>query len=374
MAPLAKVAAIVGLLFGVSSARRKTQDLSSPPAEPPGGATYIMGYGSLMKESSRVKSACKVRGLTASQVNAVETLVAKDALQDEVEKCIDSVRDSSMILVKVKGARRGWYSRGGLQIGDAPEGWEAQALDIAPTYLGAVKDESSSMYAVVYKVTDEELKETDIREQMGSYNAELLESSAVERLDGESFPSGVQIRWYSMTEKMAELPTTQFPICQSYVDLWISGAMELEQANQVPDYAMNVLRTTYGWSHRWVNDRPTAYRPFATEGAAHGVAKLLGQVARENGGAVSESKTMQVLTLDVLKGVRFPDQPSEDKEQRLEKRLERLHEKLEAADKDWKKEMLQKRIDKVTEKLEKLDEDSDGSEDSADDDASDDEA
>jgi len=268
---------------------------------------YIMGYGSLMKESSRIRSTCDV-DFSANQITALSDLLTDEALKDHKSECFASVKSSQMILVKAEGVRRGWYLRGGVAASSggnvAPAGWEEQGLDVSPTYLGALQDNASSMYAVVYRVTEHELNQTDIRE--GGYHHLWMDPAKVRRLDSGSFPDNAKIRWYANPPESVNTPTMQTPICQSYVDLWLSGALELQKLNNVSSYVENVVDTTYGWSPSWVNDRPTPYRPFTREPAARSVAKALLAVARNNTNTVAPNKVTQPLTIDILKSVRFP--------------------------------------------------------------------
>merc|ERR1719330_223428 len=207
-----------------------------------------------------------------------------------------------MILVRVEGVRRGWYAPGNLQASkvsnfasvDAKD-WAAQSLDVAPTYLGAVADDAASMYAVVYKVTAEEIAATDEREdKWGNYLKLWLDLTKVTRLNGgDAFPDDAKIRWYGDKPERVTTPTVQSPICESYVDVWLSGAVELEAANSVKDYVKNVINSTYGWSPHWANDRPTPYRPFTREPDAGRVSSELLAVATSNANIVSADARSQ---------------------------------------------------------------------------------
>ena len=53
------------------------------------------------------------------------------------------------------------------------------------------------------------------------------------------------------------LPSAEYPILQSYVDLVVEGGLEYGA-----DYAREILASTADWSAYWLNDRPLARRPW----------------------------------------------------------------------------------------------------------------
>merc|ERR550532_2599053 len=220
-----------------------------------------------------------------------------------------------MMPVLVKGARRGWYSAGNLAVGKGrPDEWEVQALDVAPTYLGAVADDDSYMYAVVYPVTEKQLKATDEREASATYTPGWISHKDATTLNpDDSLPECSKIRWYPQDPKQVTVPTSQKPICQSYVDLFLSGVMDLGEKNNLPDYTGNVLNTTFGWSKNWVNDRAIGYRPFAQEKDAFTITKALGQCAK---GALPTPTSkvdlpagaLAPLSFDIMEQITYPGQ------------------------------------------------------------------
>ena len=52
-------------------------------------------------------------------------------------------------------------------------------------------------------------------------------------------------------------PDAMFPLLQSYIDVVVEGGLEYGQ-----DFAREILETTDGWSHFWLNDRELARRPW----------------------------------------------------------------------------------------------------------------
>jgi hypothetical protein len=59
------------------------------------------------------------------------------------------------------------------------------------------------------------------------------------------------------------LPTAQFPIVQSYVDLCVHGCLEVEaRYRTAKGFTDEFFATSYGWSKYWVNDRLYPRRAF----------------------------------------------------------------------------------------------------------------
>jgi hypothetical protein len=82
-------------------------------------------------------------------------------------------------------------------------------------------------------------------------------------LDGSSVPSG-QIWIYVNKPASLAPPDAEHPITQSYVDIFITGCLELQPRVSDPglDLVEQCVRTTSGWSKHWVNDRLQPRRPY----------------------------------------------------------------------------------------------------------------
>ena len=199
----------------------------TPPPEP-AHAQYVIGYGSLMHDASRER--------TAPHADAARP-------------------------VMVSGYQRGWYTR---SRGPGP----------GTTYLGVVPDVASDLNAVMYKVDAMELAATDRRE--GAYSRTLVAPSAVKLLAaGEEPGANDQIWIYEVPAGEATLVDEEHPLAQSYVDVFVSGCLEQEERYHLPDFALRCVRTTYGWSGQWVNDRVYPRRAFVFEPRSSQIDKLL---------------------------------------------------------------------------------------------------
>ena len=202
---------------------------------------YIFGYGSLIENESRQRT----------------TPSAKIALP-----------------ARVTGIRRGWWARG-------------VATGLTTTYLGALMVDPRShppvkCNGVIYKVTPEELAETDRRES-ANYQRRPVDSKNIEMLDGSSGPpSGLVWAYISKITKLDDnLPTFQFPIVQSYVDICIHGCFEVEKDYpKAAGFAQDFIATTDAWSRFWVNDRLYPRRPFIFQPAAEQIDATLAKAEK----------------------------------------------------------------------------------------------
>jgi hypothetical protein len=198
-----------------------------------GPQNYIFGYGSLIEDESR-------RRTTPSAVDAWPA--------------------------RVKGIRRGWWARG------AKSG-------LTTTYLGAVEDANAVCNGVIYQVSAEELAATDRRESAG-YRRCRIETGQIEMLDGR-LDRLLGLVWAYINlippNKIGDnLPTTQFPMVQSYVDICIHGCLEVEgKYPTAAGFTQDFIATTDEWSKFWVNDRLYPRRPFIFQPAADQIDKAL---------------------------------------------------------------------------------------------------
>jgi hypothetical protein len=228
---------IASLLFSLLLAAVSRSAIAQESVEPlaPCGATpnparvqYLIGYGSLMEDGSRAQ--------TAPHAGAAQPVI-------------------------VSGYQRGWYAR-------------SKGAALGTTYLGVVPDVASSLNAVMYRVDAEELKASDRRER--GYCRMPVALSALKRLTAGEKPDGKAQLWiYEIPPGEASMVDEDHPLAQSYVDLFLAGCLEQEERFHLREFAAGCLRTTYGWSAHWVNDRVYPRRPFAFQPRAAEIDKLL---------------------------------------------------------------------------------------------------
>jgi hypothetical protein len=163
--------------------------------------------------------------------------------------------------VTVLGYQRGWYVA-------------SKGAGLGTTYLGVVRDAARSLNAVLYEIGTSELEATDQRERR--YCRVLVTPSALEFLSGGDKPSTqAQIWIYEIRAGEERLPDEEHPLVQSYVDLFLAGCLEQELHFQLPGFAARCVRTTFGWSTHWVNDRLYPRRAYIFQALAPQIDELL---------------------------------------------------------------------------------------------------
>ena len=186
---------------------------------------YIFGIGSLIEQASRMRTT----------PTAMYVLPAR-----------------------VSGFARGWWARTG-------------AVGFTTTFVGAIPEKSSSVNGVVYAVSDEELVGTNEREK--GYTPTDITSDVQILVPGGSRPSGKVWLYVNKFKNEQELknslPTAEFPIVQSYVDICLTGCRQIQEGfPDVGDFAAEFIKTTQEWSKYWENDRAYPRRaPFTVPSA-----------------------------------------------------------------------------------------------------------
>jgi hypothetical protein len=195
---------------------------------------YIFGYGSLIEKESRLRTTPK----------------AKVAFP-----------------VKVNGFKRGWFARTGVS-------------GLSTTFLGCVEDKNSHTNGVIYEVSENDIKLTDLREkgykrvQISFDDIEDF-STQVERnslvwIYSNVFPDNI------IPEE--NLPSKKYPIVQSYIDICINGCIEIEKLYpkaRSNNFAADFILSTQFWNKYWVNDRIYPRRPFIYRPNAYEIDRLL---------------------------------------------------------------------------------------------------
>lgn len=211
-------------LVTLASGARRDCNAAVDAAQP----QFIIGYGSLMQEASRQRSMPKV---------------------------------TAAYPVEVLGYRRGWFAKGG-----------AEGLDT--TYLGVVPSAGERLNAVIFQVDAGDFTALDKREYfycrlpVGGSHFTLLKPDATPEISG-------QVWLYVNRPESIAVATRNFPIVESYVDIFVSGCLEQEERYGLPGFAQACLATTANWSTEWINDRIYPRRPFIHQPRATQIDKLL---------------------------------------------------------------------------------------------------
>ena len=189
-----------------------TQTLCHPEISPD-KSQYIIGYGSLMEESSKKRTAPN------SGVNYP---------------------------IRIKNFERGWKIQGTAHGGNA--------------YLAVTPKTGAQLNAVIYNVNTKELDATDQREK-GYCRVEVPKENIASKWD--KAPADKQIWIYIVPESQNKQPSKEYPIAQTYVDTWIKGCMDLESKYSIKGFARECVSTTSNWSNFWLNDRSSPRYPSA---------------------------------------------------------------------------------------------------------------
>ncbi len=199
---------------------------NDPPIN--GQKQYIIGYGSLMQEQSRLRT---------------------------------SPNSGVAYPVMVTGYRRGWYAQG------------KNFVSLGATFLGIIPDPKSQFNAVLYQIKDQgELLATDRRETI--YCRLPVSSKELKLLVNTTAPDGQVWIYVNRPENLA-IPNAKYPIVQSYVDIFLSGCLEQEEKYNLTGFAKQCIQTTQDWSVSWVNDRIYPRRPFLYQPKANQIDKLI---------------------------------------------------------------------------------------------------
>ena len=181
-------------------------DVCHPPIDP-AVPQYIVGYGSLMQTASKL----------STQPDAGINLP-----------------------VMVTGFQRAWNTHG-----------------VYPTtYLGVQPSRSARMAAALYRDFLKDGKLSSDAREIDYCRAEVPPAD-IKMLDASTLPSPSQIWIYVNKPDTLAPPNKQYPIVQSYVDIFITGCLELQErvADKNVNFVEACVRTTDGWSKHWVNDR-----------------------------------------------------------------------------------------------------------------------
>ncbi|MDN3987983.1 gamma-glutamylcyclotransferase family protein [Zwartia vadi] len=190
---------------------------------------YTIGYGSLMEDASRRRTA----------PNTGEALP-----------------------VLVTGFERSFNARG-------------SEVGFSTTFLGVTEVSDARMVATVYRVFNAaDITATDAREE--PYCRVGVPIEQIRMLDGSSIQAGQY--WIYVNKPEAVMPATErFPIVQSYIDIFLTGCQQLGRRAIAfeGDFMRECILTTKGWSQFWVNDRIFPRRPFFHQPNAGAIDLLL---------------------------------------------------------------------------------------------------
>ncbi len=144
--------------------------------------------------------------------------------------------------IRVQGVRRSW----GLAVVES--GMMAVCLTL---------DQASYCNGMLVEVDLPELIKFDERELIHGYERGRLQNDLIASIGVDEVPTGAF--WvYRKKINISSAVMTQYPIFQSYVDVILSGCLDVGL-----DFAREFILTTTGWETVWVNDRSSPRYPRA---------------------------------------------------------------------------------------------------------------
>jgi hypothetical protein len=185
-------------------------------------------------------------------------LIGYGSLMNEQSKKATAPDAGDGLPVWIKGFKRGWFSRADMVGG--------------PTFLGIVKQPEAEMNAAIFSIPLTAIEKYDEREKI--YCREAVLPNTIRSLTSLALPQG-EIWIYVSPKESVKLPTKNYPLIESYVDIFLSGCLQLEKKFKIEGFAQQCIKTTKGWSPYWENDRLLPRRPWQYQPDALAIDKLL---------------------------------------------------------------------------------------------------
>ncbi|KTC97864.1 gamma-glutamylcyclotransferase family protein [Legionella erythra] len=189
--------------------------------------------------------------------NLPQYVIGYGSLIDETSKKRTDPSAEESIPVLIKGYKRIWAGHGNLP-------------GLNATFLSVIANSSSSFIGVSYKLSEPtNIKSYDKRESF--YCREQINPENLLPLSQLSnFSDQKQVWIYTIASTEHQLPTKDFPIVQSYVDVFLRGCIQVEDKFKITNFAKDCIETTDQWPVYWINDRifprrPSTYEPFAAQ-------------------------------------------------------------------------------------------------------------
>lgn len=126
--------------------------------------------------------------------------------------------------------------------------WNMISPEMKISGVGVVPQIDSICNGVLVEIDENEIPLFDKRELEGSnYNYERLAIPHNQLVHGE-IPSSSSM-WIYVVKK-PRIPTLEFPIAQSYLDVILTGCFDYGKL-----FASEFIQFTSGWEYPWINDR-----------------------------------------------------------------------------------------------------------------------
>lgn len=141
--------------------------------------------------------------------------------------------------------------------------WGTNNGSFKARFLTARPMQGKHFNGVYYSATVDDIYETDTREI--SYCRITVKFNDLNPIGLKSLPKGIYWIYTQNPPSKIFLPNKEYPIIQSYVDVFINGCIDLEYTYRAQNFAKQCIETTDGWNEKfWINDRVNARRPTDT--------------------------------------------------------------------------------------------------------------
>ena len=176
----------------------------------------------------------------SADLNQSQFIVGYGSLMQEKSKHEDDSNVGENHPIYITGLKRGWIKHG-------------PPIGFSTTYLAVVRQPASKINAVYFKLNNsKDVNKYDRREE--SYCRVAVSPKQIKTIVNEALPEG-QYWIYISSDDKKDHPSSQYPIVQSYVDIFLSGCFELEEKYHLHGFARDCIKMTSDWSEYWVNDR-----------------------------------------------------------------------------------------------------------------------
>ena len=131
--------------------------------------------------------------------------------------------------------------------------WASRGNKSGATFLLAIPNKGYVMNAIYYKAKASDIAATDLRE--ASYCRVKILSKDLLPLGVKSLPKGDY--WMYVKEfSDAKFPTRDFPILQTYADVFMTGCLQTQADFNLTEFGQLCFNTTYNWDlANWLYDR-----------------------------------------------------------------------------------------------------------------------
>ena len=211
-----------------------------------GLALAVSAAGLVSEAAARDESACYPK----IDIHGINYVVGYGSLMDAASKKRSWPKSGGDRPASVQGFERAWNVRG-------------TNIGFSTTFLGVTEKADAKMVTAVYRVGDPvSFAAGDSRE--APYCRIRVSPDRISMLDGAATPKDGDIWIYAVKPDHLQPADAEYPIVQSYVDIFLNGCIELAKHVVVKDldFVTACITTTKGWSTHWINDRAYPRRPY----------------------------------------------------------------------------------------------------------------